>query len=166
MNPLALAKIEFQAVKQRIREQHPDLDEETLADTIEGLTSLPDIVEAIIRSVLTDEALAGGLRSRIEAMQARQRRLSERASARRGLARDVMVDAGLKKIAAPDFTASIRPGSPSLIVMDDAKVPADYWEPREPKLNREALLRDLKLQGSIPGVALANPQSVLTVRTQ
>lgn len=142
MNPLAFSKIHYQDVKSRIQVEHPGLDEETLADTIEGLTSLPDIVEAIIRSALADEALAAGLKGRIEDMQGRLQRLSERASSRRGMARDVMVDAGLKKITAPDFTASIRAGSVSLLVVDEAQIPRDYWQPREPKLDRQALLSD------------------------
>jgi Siphovirus Gp157 len=166
MNPLAFSKIHYQDVKSRIQVEHPGLDEETLADTIEGLTSLPDIVEAIIRSALADEALAAGLKGRIEDMQGRLQRLSERASSRRGMARDVMVDAGLKKITAPDFTASIRAGSVSLLVVDEAQIPRDYWQPREPKLDRQALLSDLKLQGQIAGVALSNPEPTLSVRTR
>jgi hypothetical protein len=166
MNPLAFSKIQYQDVKSRLAVDHPDLDEETLADTVEGLTSLPEIVEAIIRSALADEALAAGLKSRIEAMQGRLQRLSDRASARRGMARDVMIDVGLKKITAPDFTASIRAGSSSLMVVDEAQIPADYWEAREPKLNRQALLADLKLQGEIAGVALSKPEPTLSVRTR
>jgi len=166
MNPLAFSKIQYQHVKSQIALDHPDLDEETLADTVEGLTALPDIVEAIIRSVLADEALAAGLKGRIEEMQGRLQRLSERASARRGMARDVMVDAGLRKITAPDFTASIRAGSSSLVVVDEAQIPKDYWEPRDPRLNKQALLTDLKLQGEIAGVALSQPEPTLSVRTR
>lgn len=166
MNPLALSKIHYQDVKSRIQVENPSLDEETLADTVEGLTSLPDIVEAIIRSALADEALAAGLKGRIEDMQGRLQRLTERASSRRGMARDVMIDAGLKKITAPDFTASIRAGSVSLLVVDEKQIPGDYWEPREPKLNRQALLSDLKVQGQIAGVTLSNPEPTLSVRTR
>jgi hypothetical protein len=166
MNMLALAKIQYEDVKRRLELEHPCVDEETLADTVEGLSTLPDILEAVIRSALTDEALAEGLRGRIQDMEARLTRLSERASARRGLARDVMVDVGLKKITAPDFTASIRAGSPSLAIVDEAKIPSAYWESREPKLNRHALLSDLKLQGEVPGVALASPEPTLSVRRQ
>jgi hypothetical protein len=137
-----------------------------LADTVEGLTALPEIVEAIIRSALADEALADGLRGRIEDMQGRLQRLSDRASARRGMARDVMIDVGLKTITASDFTASIRAGSSSLVVLDEAQIPAGYWEPREPKLKRQALLTDLKLQGEIAGVALSQPEPTLSVRTR
>ena len=166
MNPLAFSKIHYQDVKLRLAADHPDLDEETLADTVEGLTALPDIVEAIIRSALADEALAVGLKGRIEDMQGRLQRLSDRASARRGMARDVMIDVGLKKITAPDFTVSIRAGASSLVIVDEAQIPADYWEAREPKLNRQALLSDLKLQGEIAGVALSKPEPTLSVRTR
>lgn len=166
MNPLAFSKIQYQDVKSRLALDHPDLDGETLADTVEGLTSLPEIVEAIIRSALADEALAVGLKGRIEDMQGRLQRLTERASARRSMARDVMIDVGLKKITAPDFTASIRAGTSSLVILDEAQIPADYWEAREPKLNRQALLTDLKLQGEIAGVALSKPEPTLSVRTR
>ena len=36
-------------------------------------------------------------------------------------AKDVMVELDLKKITAPDFTVSIRPGLPALLVLDEAR---------------------------------------------
>ncbi|HEX9584482.1 MAG TPA: siphovirus Gp157 family protein [Gammaproteobacteria bacterium] len=72
----------------------------------------------------------------------------------------------MKKITAPDFTLSIRPGSPSLVVMDEAVIPPEFWEPRDPRLNRQALLAELKGSGAIEGVALSNSEFVLSVRTK
>jgi hypothetical protein len=93
-------------------------------------------------------------------------RLRDRASKRRQIAKDVMVELDLKKLTAPDFTASIRPGMPALMVIDEAAVPSIYWEPRDPKLNRQGLVADLKQGAEITGATLSNPEPVLSVRTK
>jgi Siphovirus Gp157 len=163
---LKFAAINYRSIRDRIREQDPQIDEQTLADTVEGLTDLTDILTAIVRASLTDEALATGLKVRIAEMQGRLDRLQDRAAKRRQIAKDVMVELDLKKLSAPDFTASIRPGMPALMVIDEAAVPSIYWEPRDPKLNRRGLLADLKGGTEIAGAALSNPEPVLSVRTK
>ena len=161
-----LLQLPIVAVRDRIRAHDPHIDEQTLADTVEGLTDLHEIVTAIIRSALADEALATGLKSRIAEMQERLDRLQDRASKRRQIAKDVMVDLDIKKITAPDFTVSIRPGMPSLLVLDEAAVPSIYWQPVAPRLNRQELLSELKEGADIEGVTLSNTEPVLSVRTK
>ena len=75
--------------------------------------------------------MATGLEGRIADMQARRDRLQDRATKRRQIAKDVIVELDLIKLTAPDFTASIRPGTPALMVIEEAAVPSIYWEPRE-----------------------------------
>jgi len=166
MDQLTFAAISYRTIRDRIRTQDPQIDEQTLADTVEGLTDLHEIVTAIIRSALADEALAIGLKCRISDMQGRLERLQDRASKRRQIAKDVMVELGLKKLNAPDFTASIREGIPALMVIDEAAVPKIYWEPREPRLNRQELAYELKKGAEIEGVALSDPEPVLSVRVR
>jgi len=166
MDQLTIATATFRTVRDRIREQDPQIDEQTLADMVEGLTDLHEILTAVIRAALADQALATGLEGRIGEMEARRDRLQDRATKRRQIAKDVMVELDLKKLAAPDFTASIRPGTPALMVIDEAAVPSIYWEPREPRLNRQELANDLKQGTEIAGVALSNPEPVLSVRTK
>src|SRR5262245_13172755 len=119
MDQLTIAAAAYRAVSDRIRAEDPQIDEQALADTVEGLTDLHEILMAIIRAALTDHALATGLEGRIGEMQARRDRLQDRAAKRRQIAKDVMVELDLKKLAAPDFTASIRPGTPALMVIDE-----------------------------------------------
>ncbi len=163
---LEFAVITYRSIRDRIQAEDPQIDEQTLADTVEGLTDLHEIVAAIIRAALADEALATGLKCRIADMQGRLDRLEDRTSKRRQIAKDVMVELDLKKITAPDFTVSIRPGIPALLVLDEAAVPSIYWQPSAPRLNRQGLLSELKDGTEIKGVALSNPEPVLSVRTR
>ena len=166
MDQLSCSAARYSAIRDRIRATEPQIDEQTLADTVEGLTDLHEIVQAVIRSALVDEALARGLKCRVADMQARLDRLQDRASKRREIAKDVMVHLDLKKLNAPDFTASIREGTPSLIVIDEDEVPKIYWQPGEPRLKRQQLAEDLKQGEEIAGAELSEPEPVLTVRTR
>ena len=166
MDQLTFSAIHYQAVRDRIRKDDPQIDEQTLADTVEGLTDLHEIVQAIIRSALNDEALATALKCRIADMQDRLARFQDRASKRRQIAKDVMVELDLKKITAPDFTVFIRPGIPALMVINEDAVPPIYWEPGEPRLRRQALASDLKQGEEVAGAALTNPEPVLSVRVR
>ena len=163
---LEFSAITYRTLRDRIKADDPTIDEQTLADTVEGLTDLHEIVSAIIRSALADEALAVGLKGRIADMQGRLDRLQDRASKRRQIAKDVMVELDLKKITAPDFSVSVRPGMPALQVLDEAAVPSIYWQPSAPRLKRQELLSELKDGADITGVALSNPEPVLSVRTR
>lgn len=163
---LEFAAIAYQAIRDRIRIADPEIDDQTLADTVEGLTDLHEIVAAIVRAALADEALATGLKGRIAEMEDRLHRLQDCAAKRRQIAKDVMVELDIKKIKAPDFTVSVRPGMPSLLVLDEKAVPSIYWQPSAPRLNRQGLLNELKEGSEIEGVALSNPEPVLSVRTR
>jgi hypothetical protein len=75
-----------------------------------------------------------------------------------------MIEVDVKKISASDFTLSVRPGPPALAVLDEAVIPDAYWKPRDPVLDRAGLLSDLKVGVPVAGVALSNPEPVLSVR--
>ncbi|ARQ02344.1 siphovirus Gp157 family protein [Pseudorhodoplanes sinuspersici] len=166
MNMLAFSKASYLTIRERLGMENPDLDEETLADTVEGLTDLHDIVAAIVRSAITDEALAEGLKARIAEMQARLGRFEDRASKRRQIARDVMVETEIKKVTAPDLSISLRSSTPTLVVHDEESIPDSYWVIPEPRLNRQSLVSDLKSGAKIAGATLSDPRLVLTVRAK
>jgi hypothetical protein len=166
MDQLAFAATTYRTIRDRIRVQDPQIDEQTLADTVEGLTDLHEIVTAVIRAALSDEALVLGLKCRISDMQGRLNRLQDRATKRRQIAKDVMIELDLKKLNASDFTASIREGIPSLMVINEDAVPSIYWQPSEPRLKRQELAYELKQGAEIEGVALSDPEPILSVRTR
>jgi hypothetical protein len=163
---LTFAATAYRAIRDRIKAHAPQIDEQTLADTVEGLTDVHEVLEAVIRAALADEAMAAGLKGRIAEMQERLDRLQDRASKRRQIARDVMVELELKKLSAPDFTATVREGMPSLVVLSEQAVPSIYWQQVAPRLKRQELSQELKGGAEIPGVALSNPEPVLSVRVR
>ena len=70
-----IALSQYQTLCRQLNEDFPDLDDETLADTLEGLTDLHEIIAEVIRSALVDEAMASGLKARLSDMKARLERL-------------------------------------------------------------------------------------------
>ncbi len=163
---LSIEKSKYIQLKEQILSRWSGLDEETLADTLEGITNLHEMIAAVIRSALVDEALQSGLRTRIVDMKSRLSRLEERGSKKRQLALEAMTEAGLKKLEQPDFTASARAGLPGLVVVEEDRIPESYWVPQPAKLDRQSLLADLKRVGHIPGTELSNPKPTLSVRTK
>jgi hypothetical protein len=113
-----------------------------------------------------DEALRSGLRSRLDDMRERLSRLELRASKKRELALEAMTEVGLSKLEQPDFTASARTGTPALVVLAEETIPDAYRLPQPPKLDRQAILGELKRGIEIPGAQMSNPKPVLSVRTK
>ena len=52
------------------------------------------------------------------------------------------------------------------MVVDESAIPGTFFEPREPRLNRQALLAELKGWRRDRRRRLSNPTPVLSVRTK
>ena len=153
-------------LRQKLVEAFPDADDETIRNTLEGITTLHELIAEIVRSALVDEALQSGLRLRLEDMRQRLSRLEARSTKKRELVVDAMQEAGIRKLEQPDFTVSARAGSPSLVVIAEDQVPEAFWVPQPPRLDRQALLGCLKRGQAVSGVQLSNSKPVLSVRTK
>ena len=154
------------ALQARLLAEIPDLDAQTLADTLEGLSDLREMLTEIVRSALEDETLIAALATRLADMQARRERLATRAARKRQLALHAMCEAEIAQLEQPDFTAALRQAAPALAVMAEDQIPAAYWKPQPFKLDRQGLLAALKAGTAIDGAVLAPPHQLLSVRTK
>ena len=157
---------QHQFLREKLKAEFPEADDETLRDTVEGLTRLPEMLASVLRSHLDDVAFLAALRTRILDMQERFARIEYRADKKRALVASVMERAGMKKLAEPDFTASLREVPPGLVVTEEGKIPAPFWQPQPPKLDRRALIAALKAGEVVAGAALGNGSTTLSVRTR
>ncbi len=132
----------------------------------EGAINLDEAVGVIVRSALEDEALVQALKTRIEGMGERLSRIQHTASNKRLAALETMEQVDLKKIVEPDFTISVRPGSPGVVVTCDSTIPDAYKVPQPPKIDRRKILDALKAGADIPGAVLSNIKNTLSVRTK
>lgn len=154
-------------LRQQLSERFPDADEETLRDTLEGMTDLTDMLAELIRSSLDDKVLIDALDQRIINMVERQKRFMDRAQKKRELVEVIMERADIKKIAKEDFTAGMRAGKRKVMVIDEAAISSEFWRPQAPTLDKAALSTALQANaGAVAGVMLSNPKPVLSVRTK
>jgi hypothetical protein len=156
----------YRNIREHLLADFPDLDDETLHDTLEGITDLKQILAEVVRSALDDEALAGGLSTRLSDMKARLDRFEERAKRKRQLVLRAMTEAEIPKIMEADFTVSVRSGAPALDVVAEDRIPAAYWKPQPPKLDKQGILAALKSGAEVEGASLVPPQKQLSVRTK
>lgn len=157
---------EHEHVRGQLRTQFPDADDDMLRDTVEGLSSLPEILATLLRSHLDDMMLANALRSRLANMHERLSRIEGRAEKKRSLVAAVMERADLRKLSEPDFTVSLRPIQRPLVITADAEIPEAYWKPQPPKLDRKAILAALNGGDRVPGASLGNGGVTIAVRTR
>jgi hypothetical protein len=64
-----------------------------------------------------------------------------------------------RKIKTVLFSFAIQKNPPS-VQADENLIPADYWIPQAPKLDRRALMEDLKAGASVPGAHLIQTESL------
>ncbi len=155
-----------QYLRERLKTDFPEADDDTLRDTLEGMTNISEMLAEVLRSLLEDQSLAGALKTRMADMQERLSRFEERARKKRELVTTVMEQADLKKLAESDFTVSLRTSRPPLMIIDEEAIPRDFQKPQPDKLDRLALISALRDGRDIPGAVLGNPSMTISVRTK
>src|SRR6185437_3589858 len=123
MPDLHIALNAHKALVAHIREMFPDETEESLSDSVEGLTELDAAIFSVLRHAAEREAHGKAIGEMIDTLAARKRRLEEGAKSIRLAALHAMLEAGFKKLAAPDMTVSVGSGKPKVTITDEALIP-------------------------------------------
>jgi hypothetical protein len=135
-----------------------DLDEQTLADTLEALQG--EITVKATNCALfarNIETFADTVDEAAAQMAERAKRLRRKSESIRAYLLNQMRGAGISKIQAPEFTVSIRKNPAAVQIAPDTTIPSEYMvvpEPPPPRVDKRKLAEALKNGAVIDGVHL------------
>lgn len=139
-------------------------DPKLVLDMIEGETNLAEACVVVLEETYEDEILIAGLDAHIKEMQTRKGRMEKSVETRRTIILAAMDRAGIPTIKSALGTMSVRPTAPKTIISDETQIPAKFWKPSDPALDRKALGDALKAGETVPGAALSNGGVTLSIR--
>ena len=164
MTNLALYTIADQYLIDMQKLQEMEIDEQTFADTLEGLSGELEIkamnVAMFIRNL---EASADAIKAAEKQMADRRKSIESKATRLREYLLDNMIRTNITKIDCPHFVLSVRKNPPAVDVFNQEMIPDDYFdipEPPAPTLNKNRLKDDLKAGIEIDGARLTAGQSL------
>lgn len=155
----------YEALKERLKTDDPDIDDITLNDTLEGATDLRERLVSICQAIEEKNLTAEVLAQRIKDMTARKKRFETSAEHLRNLVLWAMVEAEIPKLQAPELTASVGKGSTSVIITDDTLIPPHLMEYTAKPVKSE-IKKELEDGHTVPGASLSNSGPRLTIRTK
>lgn len=135
-----------------------DLDEQTVADTLEGLSGALEVkatnVAAFTRNL---EASAEAIKGAEEQMAKRRKAIEKRAESLKAYLKDNMERTGVLKIEGPHFALAIKRNPPAVHVEAQELVPAAFFNtppPPPPALDKKRIAEALKAGQDVPGCRL------------
>lgn len=127
-------------------------------------TDVLDRLRSILRASRYSEAQAKALSEIITDNRERKTRLERKSETLRGIVLHALGELGLKKLEAPDFTASVGTARPSVVITDEAALPDECCAiKREPS---KTAIREALADGPVPGAEWSNPAPSLTIRAK
>lgn len=159
MNTLTLYQIAEQYREAAEAMADLDLPEEAVRDTLEGLAGELEAKAANVAMFVRNlETNADAIAEAARAMTERAKKIQNRAARIREYLQFHMERTGITSISCPYFTLKIRTNPPAVHVESENDIPADYWRPQPPKLDKASIARDLKAGANIPGADLTQGQ--------
>jgi hypothetical protein len=139
-------------------------DEEMIHDAIEGQTNLLETIDAAVVRCNTLGSFEEAIDLHIKRLQDRKARFTKQKELIRAAIHTAMQQADLTSLERAQATVTIKKCPPKVEIIAEADVPAQFWKPSDPKLDKAALLKALKEKQQIAGVKLSDPQTTLEIR--
>ena len=141
----------FKSLKELL--ESGEIDEQTFNDTVESFNAdIEEKAEGYSKIVREFEAEAAGAKAEIDRLTAVKQTAENNIKRLKANLLEAMQAQGKNKIKAGTFTVSIAKNAPSVNILDEEKIPKEYYRTPDPELSKKALLADLKAGKKIDGV--------------
>jgi soluble cytochrome b562 len=135
-----------------------DIDPQTLSDTLESLSGdLETKAVNVAKFARNLEAMAAQIKDAEKAMEERRKALEKRAAGMRSYLLHCMLSTEINKIECPYFALTIKKNPPSVVIEDEAQIPARFMrqpEPPPPAVDKKAIAEALKAGENVPGARM------------
>lgn len=138
-------------------------DAELAHDMIEGETGLLEAIAAALDEIDQCEIIAEGCKAKAEEISKRRHRAEARAERVRAMIEQAMIVSELPTARLPTATLSVKTLAPRPLVTDESLIPAEFWKPQPPTLDKKALNAAASTR-EIPGVEMTNGAVSLQIR--
>lgn len=142
--------------------QDMDLDEQTIADTLEAESGLVEKSQSVAFVIRNMETFADAVKAEADAMADRAKRIRNRADAVKRYLHQCMNLAGVQKIEHPQFTISIRKNPESVQIFEEGLLPPDYLReiPAKYEPDKALIKAAIKDGHEVPGAKLTRGESL------
>ena len=151
---------EYRAAAEKLAEL--DLDAQTIADTLEGLSGdLETKAQNVAFFARNLESTAAAIKQAEADMAARRKAMENRADGLKRYVFESMKFAGIEKIECPHFRLSIKNNPAAVEIFEPGLVPASFMrtpEPPPPAPDKTAIKEALKAGQDVPGARLTSSQ--------
>lgn len=141
--------------------EEENLTQEDIADTLEGLDyEIEDKAESYAIVIQTLQADISGLKAEIKRLTDRKNTIDNNIKTMKFSLENAMRATGKTKFKTKLFSFNIQKNPPSVKIAEGAELPEAYLIPQEPKVDRKALLKDLKAGAWIDGVEVVQTEGL------
>ena len=141
--------------------EDPDIDEQAFNDTLEGIDgALEDKAEGSAKVIRTLEGDAAACDAESKRLRNKKQTIENNIRRMKAALQYAMQATGKTKFKTALFSFGIQKNPASVVIDHAGKVPASYWIPQPPELDKKAIKAYIKENGDVDWAHLEQTESL------
>ena len=138
-----------------------NLSQTDIKDTLEGLDyELEEKADSYGKVIRALEGDVDCLDAEIKRLTEKKKRIQNNIASMKKNLENTMIEVGKKKIKTPLFGFNIQKNPPSVNILDESKVPDNFRIKQPDKIDRKAIINELKESGDTEWAKLVQTESL------